>query len=48
VVEVGDSDEEEEEELGRIKQKDFKVHHPIAIRGEMNDELQKQQTSKVS
>jgi hypothetical protein len=37
VVEVGDSDKEEE--IGRIKWKDFKVHHLIAIHGEMDDEF---------
>ena len=30
-----------------IKWKDFEVHHLIVIRGEMDEELKKKQTSKV-
>ena len=34
VTEIGESDEEE---MGRVKWKDFKVHQLIAIRGEMEE-----------
>ena len=37
VVEVGDSVDEEEKQWGRIKWKDFEVHHLIAICSEMDD-----------
>ena len=40
VIEVGDS-EDEEEEMGRTKWRDFEVHHLIAIRGEMEDKFAK-------
>ena len=36
VTEIGESDEEEME---RVKWKDFKVHQLIAIRGEMEEEF---------
>lgn len=39
-IEIGES-EEEEEEMSRIKWKDFEVHHLIAIRGEMEEEFTK-------
>jgi hypothetical protein len=39
-IEIGES-EEEEEEMTRLKWKDFEVHHLIAIRGEMDEELKK-------
>ena len=39
-IEIGES-EEEEEEMTRIKWKDFEVHHLIAIRGEMDEEFTK-------
>jgi hypothetical protein len=38
-IEIGESDEEEEEDAARTKWKDFEVHHLIAIRGEMEDEF---------
>ena len=40
MIEIGES-EEEEEEMTRIKWKDFEVHHLIAIRGEMDEEFTK-------
>ena len=40
-IEIGESEEEEEEEMTRIKWKDFKVHHLIAIRGEIDEEFTK-------
>jgi hypothetical protein len=39
-IEIGES-EEEEEEMSRIKWKDFEVYHLIAIRGEMDEEFTK-------
>ena len=39
-IEIGES-EGEEEEMTRIKWKDFEVHHLIAIRGEMDEEFKK-------
>jgi hypothetical protein len=39
-IEIGES-EEEEEKMTRLKWKDFEVHHLIAIRGEMDEELKK-------
>ena len=39
-IEIGES-KEEEEEMTRIKWKDFEVHHLIAIRGEMDEEFTK-------
>ena len=40
IIEIGES-EGEEEEMTRIKWKDFEVHHLIAIRGEMDEEFKK-------
>ena len=36
VIKVGES---EEEDMERVKSKDFEVHHLIAIRGEMEEEF---------
>ena len=36
VIEVGESDEEE---MGRVKWKDFKVHHLITIQGKIEEEF---------
>ena len=41
VIEVGESDDDEEEETARTKWKDFEVHTLIAIRGEMDEEFAK-------
>jgi hypothetical protein len=37
-IEIGES-LEEEEEMTRLKWKDFEVHHLIAIRGKMEEEF---------
>ena len=36
VIEVGESDEEE---MGRVKWKDFEVHHLITIQGKIEEEF---------
>ena len=41
VIEVGESDEEEEEDMARIKWKYFEVHHMITIRDKMDKECVK-------
>lgn len=41
IIEVGESEEGEEEEMARIKRRDFQMHHLITIRGEMNEEFTK-------
>jgi hypothetical protein len=41
-----DESEEEEEEMTRIKCKDFEVHHLIAIRGEMDEKSKKHKKNK--
>ena len=38
-IEIGESEEEKEEEMTRIKWKDFEMHHLIAIRGKMDEEF---------
>lgn len=47
VIEVGEF-EEHEEEMVKIKWRNFKVHHLIAIRGEMNKEFSKHQINKIN
>ena len=43
-IEIGES----EEKMTKIKWKNFKVHHLIAIHREMDEEYVKHQTNKIS
>lgn len=48
VIQVSKFIEKEEEDMTRLKQNHFEVHHLIVIQGKINKCFVKQQTNKVN